>query len=118
MCVELLKKLKSQGSKKRSTSNMKGDGENTKKRKDTPPGILGSILIVICLLKIKKNIFYAQVALGLKKLISQHTLKHNWILLKGIYDIETMTYFLANFLNTYLYFLGLTSAKIFMMCLI
>ncbi|CAH1708292.1 dnaJ homolog subfamily B member 14-like [Aphis gossypii] len=35
---ELLKKLKTQGSKKHSTSNVKPDGQNAKKRKNTPPG--------------------------------------------------------------------------------
>ncbi|XP_025420996.1 dnaJ homolog subfamily B member 14-like [Sipha flava] len=35
---ELLNKLKSQGARKNSTSNVKADGQNTKKRKITPPG--------------------------------------------------------------------------------
>lgn len=38
--VELFKKLKNQGSKKHSTSNAKSELPNTKKRKDTPPGII------------------------------------------------------------------------------
>nr|WOX63133.1 dnaJ-like protein subfamily B member 14 [Myzus persicae] len=35
---ELLKKLKTQGSRKHSTANAKPDGQNAKKRKNTPPG--------------------------------------------------------------------------------
>lgn len=38
--VELFKKLKNQGSKKHSTSNVKSEIPNAKKRKDTPPGII------------------------------------------------------------------------------
>lgn len=37
--VDLFKKLKSQGSKKQSTSNVKANGQNAKKRRETPPGI-------------------------------------------------------------------------------
>lgn len=39
VCLELFKKMKSQGSRKHSTSNVKAEEQNAKKRKDTPPGI-------------------------------------------------------------------------------
>jgi len=49
--VELFKKLKSQGSKKHSTSKVKFDGQNEKKRKDTPPGIISNqFLFVHCVI--------------------------------------------------------------------
>jgi len=39
-CVELFKKLESQGPKKHKTYNAKTEGQNAKKHKDTPPGII------------------------------------------------------------------------------
>lgn len=48
--VELFKKLKNQGSKKHSTSNVKSEIPNAKKRKDTPPGIVFLQIILVHLI--------------------------------------------------------------------
>lgn len=45
--LELLQKLKTQGARKQSTSNAKADGQNARKRKNTPPGICFDQFIVV-----------------------------------------------------------------------